>query len=525
MKKLSLLSIITFVISYSSFGQTRMLMNTDGIGINPATPTEATQAKLWVSGSGPVQSVFGNYFTLTERMGIKAVATPTNGDKTSAIVGISDFKIGTPTNQTGQTTGVLGFSASQTTAYGVQGIADAQTSGSSSIGVRGYASNVSSNTVNYGGLFSSYREGGTSATGYGIYASTYHNYGGGSGTSFGGYFNVDGSGVSSKIGAYSRVNHIYAGVNAVGAYGFQSEINGQYSSQVVGFQTTINSSGPNGTYGGKFDVLGTGTGPQTGLLVNVKSTNAAGASSIPNERIGIYSDVEGSVYNYTYGVFARSKILVDPVGSLGLTSYGGYFIATGVSPAQIGIYATSDAPVGPYTNRYAGVFAGNVQVSGSLSKSSGTFKIDHPQDPENKYLYHSFVESPDMKNIYDGTITTNSKGEAIVELPAYFESLNKDFRYQLTPIGQFAQVIVSDEIANNLFKIKSSIPNVKVSWQVTGIRKDAYAEANRVVVEVDKKGEEKGTYIHPELFGKDKTKGVNYQHEKAAAARTSEKIN
>ena len=36
------------------------------------------------------------------------------------------------------------------------------------------------------------------------------------------------------------------------------------------------------------------------------------------------------------------------------------------------------------------------------------------------------------------------------------------------------------------------------------------------MVEVDKKGEEKGTYIHPELFGKDKTMGVNYLHEKSA---------
>jgi hypothetical protein len=523
MKKLSLLSLIIFLISYSSFGQTRMLMNTDGIGINPATATEATQAKLWVTGAGPVQNVFGFYETLSERMGIKAVATPTSGVKTSAIVGISDFKIGTPTNQTGQTTGVLGFSASQTTAYGVQGISDAQGSGSLSVGVRGYASNVSDNTTSYGGIFSSYRQGSSVSSGYGIYASTYQSAVG-SGNSYGGYFLSDGSGISSKTGVFSKVNHYYQGANAVGAYGVQSEILGNYTSEVVGFQSTITSSGTNGTYGGRFNVLGTGVGPQTGLLVNVKSTNAVGAGSVPSERIGIYSDVEGSVSNYTYGVFARSKILVDPVGSTGLHSYGGYFIATGVSSSQWGIYATSDAPVGPYTNRYAGVFSGNVQVTGSLSKSSGTFKIDHPQDPANKYLYHSFVESPDMKNIYDGTIITNAQGEATVELPAYFESLNKDFRYQLTPIGQFAQVIVLDEISNNFFKIKSSVPNVKVSWQVTGIRKDAYAEANRVVVEVDKQGEEKGTYIHPELFGKDKTKGVNYQHEKAAL-KASEKAN
>ncbi len=523
MKKLSLLSLSLFLFSYSSFGQTRMLMNTDGIGINPATATEATQAKLWVAGAGPVQYVASYYLSLNEKMGIKAVAIPTTGVNTSAVVGISDYKLGITPYQTGQTTGVIGFSASLTNAYGVQGIADGAGSSSTSIGVKGYASNGSSNTVSYGGNFLSYREGSTSSTGYGIYAKTYHNFGG-TGNSYGGYFEADGNGVSTKVGVYSKVNHVSSYGNSIGAYGVQSEINGNYTSEVVGFQTTINTSGINGTYGGKFDVLGTGIGNQVGLQVSVKSTNAVGATSIPQNRVGINADVEGSVYNYNYGIFARSKVLVDPVGSTGLASYGGYFVASGVSAAQIGIFATSDAPIGTFTNRYAGVFSGNVQISGSLSKSGGTFKIDHPQDPENKYLYHSFVESPDMKNIYDGTITTNSTGEATVVLPTYFESLNKDFRYQLTPIGQFAQVIVSDEISNNLFKIQSSLPNVKVSWQVTGIRKDAYAEANRVVVEVDKKGEEKGTYIHPELFGKDKTMGVNYIHEKAAL-KASEKVN
>src|SRR6478736_942981 len=37
-----------------------------------------------------------------------------------------------------------------------------------------------------------------------------------------------------------------------------------------------------------------------------------------------------------------------------------------------------------------------------ISKLSGQFRIDHPLDPLHKYLQHSFVESPDMKNVYDG---------------------------------------------------------------------------------------------------------------------------
>jgi hypothetical protein len=97
-------------------------------------------------------------------------------------------------------------------------------------------------------------------------------------------------------------------------------------------------------------------------------------------------------------------------------------------------------------------------------------------------------------------VVTDSHGIATVELPSYFEALNQDFRYQLTVIGQFAQAIVAKEIANNQFTIQTDKPAVKVSWQVTGIRHDAYAEAHRVVVEEDKPAAERGTYLHPELF-------------------------
>jgi hypothetical protein len=143
---------------------------------------------------------------------------------------------------------------------------------------------------------------------------------------------------------------------------------------------------------------------------------------------------------------------------------------------------------------------GDLWVVGSIQKGSGTFKIDHPLDPANKFLSHSFVESPDMMNIYNGNVTTDARGMATVELPTYFEALNQDFRYQLTVIGQFAQAIVAKEIADNRFTIQTDKPKVKVSWQVTGIRHDAYAEAHRVVVEEEKPAKERGTYLHPELF-------------------------
>ncbi|HEU4389400.1 MAG TPA: hypothetical protein VFV34_16470, partial [Blastocatellia bacterium] len=153
---------------------------------------------------------------------------------------------------------------------------------------------------------------------------------------------------------------------------------------------------------------------------------------------------------------------------------------------------------------------GNVQVTGTLSKGGGAFKIDHPLDPENKYLSHSFVESPDMMNIYNGNVTTDANGDAVVNLPDYFDALNKDFRYQLTVIGTFAQAIVAEEVTGNRFAIKTNAPNVRVSWQVTGIRHDAFANKNRIPVEEDKPEVERGYYLHPDAFDQPEEKLINW---------------
>lgn len=150
----------------------------------------------------------------------------------------------------------------------------------------------------------------------------------------------------------------------------------------------------------------------------------------------------------------------------------------------------------------ASSITGNLSVSGTLSKGGGSFKIDHPLDPANKYLYHSFVESPDMMNIYNGMVTLDAKGEAWITMPEWFQALNMDFRYQLTPIGNPGQRIlyIAEEIQGNRFKIAGGKPNAKVSWQVTGVRQDAFARENRIQVEVPKPPQEQGTYLYPQGF-------------------------
>lgn len=160
---------------------------------------------------------------------------------------------------------------------------------------------------------------------------------------------------------------------------------------------------------------------------------------------------------------------------------------------------------------------GRMHVSGTLSKNGGAFRIDHPLDPENKYLQHSFVESPDMMNVYNGNITTDSQGIAWVTMPDYFEALNRDFRYQLTILDEtdtsFALAKIYRSMKDRKFAIKTSAPNVKVSWQVTGIRKDPWAEKNRIQVVEEKNVYERGSYQAPEAYGLPAERGLSYRLE------------
>jgi hypothetical protein len=165
----------------------------------------------------------------------------------------------------------------------------------------------------------------------------------------------------------------------------------------------------------------------------------------------------------------------------------------------------------------AGYFAGNVfissdlEVDGKITKAGSAFKIDHPLDPANRYLQHAAVESPDMMNVYAGKITTDTEGNGVVELPTYCQELNDSFCYQLTVIGGFAQAVVSEEIRDNRFSIATDRPEVTVSWQVTGVRKDPWAERNRLVVEEEKPDEERGKFLHPELYGEPVSRSINYE--------------
>ena len=295
-----------------------------------------------------------------------------------------------------------------------------------------------------------------------------------------------------------------SGVVATGEFGVHATGRGKGGVGVRGVANGINAVGVSGNNPSGAGVIGTSMDGYGVLGRSNGDGGVVGTTSKPGGS-GVYGQVNGSAGAGVHGL--------NPTGAgvLGNSTSG-----TGVqgnSKSGTGVYAESVSGTALYAtqlgNGTAGFFSGNVNVSGILTKGGGSFKIDHPLEPDRKYLSHSFVESPDMMNIYNGEVRLDDKGEATVEMPDYFSALNREFRYQLTCIGAPGpNLYVAEEIAENRFKIAGGKPGLKVSWQVTGVRHDAYAEAHRIAVVTEKTGAEVGQYLHPELFGQPPTRSI-----------------
>jgi len=322
-------------------------------------------------------------------------------------------------------------------------------------------------------------------------------------------------------------------LSVAGSVGLTGQISATASSISAAVAANDNTSGGSaavaGTSTNGTGVVATGI---TGLLGTGAGEDGVGVSASGN--LGVYANgIAAGVYGVSTtstGVIGTSTNYIGVYGSggatgvTGVSSSGPGVVAQSATAWAVDAYGTSTATgvLAGSASGWAAWFNGNVDVDGNLSKAGGSFKIDHPLDPANKYLYHSFVESPDMMNIYNGNVTTDAQGDAVVPLPEWFETLNRDFRYQLTVIGQFAQAIVASEIADGRFSIKTDKPSVKVSWQVTGIRQDAWANAHRIPVEQEKPEVERGFYLHPELYGASEEKGVLWARDPKAMKQWKE---
>ena len=212
-----------------------------------------------------------------------------------------------------------------------------------------------------------------------------------------------------------------------------------------------------------------------------KSSNGVKISN--GEDVTFLANTDGSTMQYGLGTFLNG--LVSPIGGDGLIRIlpnDGISIVIDTSGQDYLFHAD------PNGNAYAANSFYSPNISADfISAFEKNFRIDHPLDPENKYLYHTSIESSERLNIYSGNSTTDQAGFVKVYLPDWFSALNTDFRYQLTAIGSFTDIIVSEEFNGKYFVIQTKDPISKVSWQITGVRHDTYARENPTKLEMNKR--------------------------------------
>ncbi|MEA1875052.1 MAG: hypothetical protein U9N51_11610 [Bacteroidota bacterium] len=333
-----------------------------------------------------------------------------------------------------------------------------------------------------------------------VQGSSFSNYDSG-GTNLGsggiaGFYEGTGNG----IGVYGQV--VNAGVGVAGVFGLNSRTDGGYGVNGQGYAGVVGEGVVAGMAGfGVHGSISQGVGvqgetddmSQSGVVgINYAAINAGSA-------IGVLGDGNTGVWGQTvdgsgYGVYGLN-------GSASTTENN---IGTGGDGTWLGVYGVTSDPTG------YGVYSdGNFASSGTKS-----FVIDHPTDPENKILKHFCMESPEVLNLYRGNVMLDANGEAVVELPDYFESINKNFSYNLTPIGVPVNLYIKQKIENGEFVIAGGESNMEVSWTVYAERNDKYVQEypESKQVEVDKR--QPGKYLRPELYGQGKEKSIFPQHSK-----------
>lgn len=262
-----------------------------------------------------------------------------------------------------------------------------------------------------------------------------------------------------------------------------------------------------------------GTSDQSGYFAGVVGISNAAVQGAGVYGVSSASDGPGVVGEGNTGV-SGNAIVPSGVGVRGsCNSGGGYGVVGESSSAGIGVRGQVNGPGGTGVQgsaaigvhgvgtTYGVLCTGNFGVSGTKA-----FVIDHPLDPAGKTLRHYCAESPEPMNVYSGSATLDSNGAALVELPAYFAEINRDPRYQLTPIGgPMPSLHISRRVEGNRFSIAGGAPGGEVSWRIEAVRNDLWVRTYGAPSETPKTDSEAGRYHSPELYGHAPTERVNFQ--------------
>ena len=384
------------------------------------------------AGSGPVYGVSGD----TNSTGPYAAGVVGNEGATSGLVyGVSGYTASTGSGSTG----VNGNEAATSgVVYGVNGYSQSP----NGIGVNGSNGAASGPTIGVQGSSASPQGYGLSGTSPNVAVAGFNQ-------------NCDSLGCTLGTGIGGQ---FYTGVGGTLLQGLSGT---SFSSLTPVF--TVDSTGKGFFNGG---VSSTINNPNGNAIVATNNATSGSAAAL----VGIsYSSSAAGIAGYDYST----------LGGGGLYGESHSASAAAIDGANFG--------GGLAGSFFGGVsITGNLNVSGTITGSTKDFRIDDPIDPAGKYLYHASIESNEMANLYSGNVILDRRGEAIVDLPEWFEALNGDFRYQLTAIGRAAPVYIAQEIENHRFKIAGGRAGMKVSWQVTGVRRDAWAQSHPLRVEEDK---------------------------------------
>jgi hypothetical protein len=248
--------------------------------------------------------------------------------------------------------------------------------------------------------------------------------------------------------------------------------------------------------------MATGTSPTAGLSKSAisASNNSADPTILVNNNgtedghglnVFVTPVVAGNQARATYSQAATAA----GGAGIGVQGFGGDFGVIGSTNGgnNLGLFSTSD-------------FAAN---------GTKAFLIDHPLDPANKTLRHFCIESNEVLNMYRGVVELGANGQAVIELPDYFDAININPSYQLTAIGTPTQPYVLSEISNNQFVV-SGAPNTKVSWTVHAQRNDPTIQYFNSTIDNYttnvrmKRPHEVGKYFTPEAYGQSKEQGILY---------------
>lgn len=252
-----------------------------------------------------------------------------------------------------------------------------------------------------------------------------------------------------------------------------------------------------------------------GIGVEGEGFNGVSGKSAANQGYAVFGNNTatpgGTVNTNAVGVAGLGGI-----GVLGQTTQGtlagvlGQNFATTVVDDNAAILGQSNSGAGVIGSNIDLSYFGVISIGDFAATGVKNFMIDHPMDPQNKYLKHFSIESDQVLNVYRGNITLDANGEAVATLPHYFQAININFSYQLTAVGTPAPgVYVKEEITTgNTFKISGGNPGQKISWVVYAERNDPYLQQHpeKRATEVDKRENLKGTYTHPQLYGQPASK-------------------